>query len=356
MTLFSPCISAVGPKTAKIAIVGEAPGEQEELTGIPFIGNSGQELDRMLLQAGLARSDCYLTNVLFTRPPKNKMEAFSVKRAELPAGYNLPAMSAGKYLHPDLVCELDRLQRELLEVQPNLIIAAGGTAAWALIGDGRISKVRGAIASSPYGKVLPTFHPAFIYQNWSIRPIIVADLKKAAFEQHFPEIRRPQRFILVDPTLEEALAWLESALYASMVAVDSETKSGTITLLGFAKSKSEGLVIPFFDPRRRNSDERTGHVAGSYWTARDEVLVRQAINRLLASDVPKILQNGVYDVQYFLREGYRLRNIEHDTMILQHALYPEMPKSLGFLGSIHCNDLAWKELRNREDETLKKED
>ena len=349
MTLLNPCIKAVGPKDAKIVLVGEAPGEQEERVGIPFIGWSGQELNRLLLQAGLNRADLYLTNVLFSRPPDNKLEVFCVKKEQLPAGYSLSALSPGKYLHPDLLPELERLWGELRDVRPNLIIAAGATATWAILALNGITRLRGTLHQSRLGKVLPIFHPAVLARDWTVRPIIVADLCKAFIEQDFPEIRRPERHVLIDPTIEEVEEYCASLLSAKLIACDIETRSGSIACLGFADSPVRAVVIPFFDARKLNSDPELGLFPGSYWTRQGEIRARRAINRVLSSDVPKLFQNGLYDVQYLLREGFRIRAVQEDTMIQHHALYPEMPKSLSFLGSIYANESAWKLLSHRGD-------
>lgn len=350
MTLLNPCIHAVGPKTAKIVLVGEAPGEQEERVGIPFIGWSGQELNRLLLQAGLNRKDIYLTNVLFTRPPDNKLEVFCVKKEQLPAGYSLSALSPGKYLHPDLLPELDRLWGELRDVRPNLIVAAGATAAWAILGLNGITRLRGTLHQSRLGKVLPIFHPAVLARDWTIRPIIVADLLKAFVEQEFPEIRRPERYVTIDPTIDEVEEYCRTLLSAKLVACDIETRGGSITCLGLAGSSSDAIVIPFFDARKLASDPEQGLFPGSYWTKAGEIRARKAVQSVLGSEVPKLFQNGLYDIQYLLREGFRIRNAAEDTMIQHHALFPEMPKSLGFLGSIYTNESAWKLLRPRGEE------
>jgi uracil-DNA glycosylase len=347
MSLFNPCISAIGPKDARILACGEAPGEQEEFTGIPFIGASGQEFDRLLEQAGLHRRDLYLTNLLFTRPPANNFDAFCLPRKELSNGYSLPAISSGKYLHPDLLCEHSRLLAETKSIKPNLILALGAKALWAFTGLTSIAKLRGTIIETPYGKVLPTYHPAYLFRDWGMRPVLLADLLKAEVESHFPEIRRPQRHVFIDPSLKEVQDWEEEALSSALLSVDTETYGGTITCIGFANSPYSAIVIPFFDRRKPT---------GSYWSLDEELEVRKIIHRVLASPVSKVLQNGLYDIQYLLREGYRPRNIAHDTMIRQHALYPEMPKNLAFLGSIHTNDIAWKLLRPRGEEALKRED
>lgn len=347
MTLYNPCIQAIGPKNAKIVLIGEAPGEQEELVGVPFVGASGQELDRLLAEVGLDKSQIYLTNVLFTRPPDNKLQAFCISKDECPIGYALPPLSNGKYLHPDLLLELQRLDRELREVRPNIIITAGGTPTWALLGTSKITLVRGTISESAYGKVLPTYHPAYLFRDWSVRTILKADLMKAAVESEFREIRRPTRWVLIDPTFDETIDFLNRCLQTPEITVDVETPIGSITHLGFGLSPTEAIVIPFFSRRTNN---------GSYWARDEEILIRLKINEVLASPrVHKITQNGMFDIQHLLREGYRLCAMNEDTMLLQHALYPEMPKSLAFLGSVHTNEIAWKKLRPRS-KVVKRED
>jgi DNA polymerase len=350
MTLSNPCIKSVGPRDAKVVLIGEAPGKDEELTGIPFVGASGQELNRMLHQAGLKRSEILLTNVIFTRPPENKFDAFTLKKTDLPPAYDLPALSSGQYLHPDFRVELERLWGELLSVKPNLIIAAGATAAWSVLGSCKISQIRGTLHQSRFGKVLPTWHPAVLFHGqWDLRAIIVADLMKAFVEKDFPEIRRPERYVLIDPTIEEVEEWCAAALAAPLIACDVETRGGGIACLGLASSPSDALVVPFFDPRKLAFDPVRGLSPGSYWTRHGEVRARQAIQSVLGSSVPKLFQNGLYDIQYLLREGFRPRHCNEDTMILHHALYPEMPKALGFLGSLYTNEAAWKMLRHGED-------
>lgn len=346
-TLFNPCIRSIGPKDAKIALVGEAPGATEEQLGIPFVGSSGRILDDMLSEAGLLRREIFFTNVLFTRPPGNKIDEFLVKKSDLPASYNLPPLRQGKYLHPDLTKEVERLQEELSSRRPNLIICAGGTALWGILGTSAISKLRGAIQPSPYGKVLPIFHPAVCLYDWSARPIIVGDLIKAKHESSFADIHRPERWITIDPSLEEVQQFCRMALHMPLLSVDTETHHGQITIIGFAWSRSGAIVIPFVDFRKPGN---------SYWSHGDEILVRKLINRVLNSPVPKLFQNGLYDMQYLQREGFCPSNILHDTMILHHALHPELPKSLSFMGAAYTNEASWKILRPRGRDDFKKEE
>lgn len=331
-----PFAHTSGPKDASVIVVGEAFGEQEQLLGRPFIGASGQELTRMLTQAGFKRSELLLTNVLAFRPKDNNIDNLCVKKADTGPTYGYPAIGQGKYLDPQYLSELDRLRDELSAHPRNLIIAMGRTASWALLGASGISAIRGTVAQSTLGlriKTLPTFHPAAVLRQWSLRTIVIADLLKAKRESIFPEIRRPERWILVNPTLDEIVSWaIAHARKALYLAVDIETRNGQITEIGFASDKAHSLVIPFVKNYRDN-----------YWSTEHEE--RQAwdlVEVLLQLDCDKIFQNGIYDLSYLLKAGLRVRRAYQDTMLLHHSLFPEMNKGLGFLGSLYTQEPAWK--------------
>lgn len=331
----------MGPLHSKLLLIGEAPGEQEEMAGVPFIGYSGQELDRMLAEAGLSRQDCYLTNVLFSRPPYNKLAAFLVPKAEaMTSGPLAIPLGQGTYLHPSLALEVERLHGEIQRVRPNLIVCLGNTACWAILGKTKISALRGAICESPHGKVLPTYHPAAVVRDWSLRPIVVGDFIKAAYECTFAEVRRSQRSLIILPTLDEIQEFYLRARDAEYMACDIETVRGQISSIGFAISKGDALSIPIFDPR---SDSR------SYWPSLEEEIRAWAfIQAILSVKAKKIFQNGLFDLQYLAKYKLRIVNISDDTMLLHHALYPELPKGLGFLGAAYTNEAPWKLMRKGE--------
>jgi uracil-DNA glycosylase len=339
-----------GPKDAKIAIVGEAWGEQEALIGKPFQGYSGQELTRMLQEAGLSRRDCFLTNVLALRPPNNDLQALCVKKAECGEGYVHPHLGkVGQYLAPEYLPELERLRHELEIVHPNLIIALGATACWALLGTNGIGSLRGTVATGTLvgSKVLPTYHPAAVLRNWAWRPIAIADLIKAKRESVYAEIKRPQRFILVNPTIAECHEWI-SAHVGAECACDIETKYGMIEMIGFSANAEHAMVVPFWDRSK----------GGNFWSSpRIEQDARNVVRSILENpNIVKIFQNGLYDLQYLMKEGYRPRSCLEDTMLYHHALYPEMQKGLGFLGSIYTSEPAWKTMRGKKITEMKKDD
>src|SRR6185369_5619046 len=97
---------------------------------------------------------------------------------------------------------------------------------------------------------------------------------------------------------------------------------------------------------------------GSYWAHRaDEVAAWAAIRRVLIDgSIPKLFQNGLYDIAFLLRSyGIGVRGCAHDTMLLSHALQPESLKGLGYLGSIYTDFGAWKVDHKNRHETIKRD-
>lgn len=336
----------------KIALVGEAYGEEEERYNKPFIGKSGQQLDTLLADAGIQRQDCFITNVFNLRPPGNNLEALcdTLKSPDIIRG--LPALAKGKYLRKEFAPHLERLADELELYKPNIVVLLGNTACWAVLGSGAISKVRGtcAISRSPAGlKVLPTYHPAAVLRQHELRPVTVLDLIKAKRESEFPELRRPLREIWMDPTLEDLNTFYERYIvFSKRIAFDVETAFNQITCIGLATSIDRAIVVPFLDYRKPG---------GHYWkTPEDEVAVWQWVKRALSSSARYVGQNGLYDVQYLWKAHGIPCRLDDDTMLLHHALQPESPKSLGFLGSVYTNEIAWKPQRPRSKHNEKPED
>lgn len=388
----APFAAWAGSRSPRMVIVGEAWGESEAEFRTPFAGQSGMELFRMLgeampyeapdLHAAAAHLFRYggawirprnrwldavgigMTNVLALRPPANALGALCGKRQDFGQDYpGLPPLGRadkkgfpnGPFLRPEFLPELDRLLDELATARPNVVVAAGNTACWAVLQATNIGSIRGATAMCRPRqleglKVLPTYHPAGVLRQWSWRPIVVADLMKAWREAQFPELRRPQRQVLVNPTLEEIARWVDRtlALAPASLAVDVETGQRQIKCIGFARSRSEALVVPFVDFGRQD---------GSYWvSAGVERAAREQVQRLLASGIPLVFQNGLYDLQYILGEGFTLANCSEDTMLLHHSLFPELQKGLGFLGSIYTSEASWKLMRRPKADTEKRDE
>ncbi len=148
-----------GDPAPRLAVVGEAPGADEDRTGRPFIGRAGALLTRMLAAIGLAREDVFILNVLKCRPPGNRS----------------PRPDEAAACRPFL----DR-QVELLS--PTLLLALGSHAARLLLRTERgITALRGRFHTSPEGwRVMPTYHPAYLLRHPPAKREAWEDLQKVA--------------------------------------------------------------------------------------------------------------------------------------------------------------------------------
>jgi uracil-DNA glycosylase family 4 len=140
-------VFADGNPQAKIMFVGEAPGRDEDIEGLPFVGRSGKLLDRMLHAIGLDRSSVYIANIIPWRPPGNRTPTPQESQICLPF-----------------------IQRQIELVDPDILVCLGGPSAQTLLGirDG-ITKMRGRWFNYHTGKreirAMPTFHPAFLLRS-----------------------------------------------------------------------------------------------------------------------------------------------------------------------------------------------
>jgi uracil-DNA glycosylase len=337
-----------------VMIIGEAWGKDEEEQGKPFVGPSGRLLKGCLSQAGISYDECYVTNVFNFRPqPSNDISNVCRKKSEALVGW--PALTKGKFVHAKYMSELDRLFSEILYVKPTLIITLGATASWALLKTTGIKAIRGA--SIPFNhnnlhgnsfKVFPTYHPAAVLREWKLRPIFIADLYKARQEMDFPEIRRPAREIWIEPTLDDLDTFEKQYILQSpQLSIDIENVGDQISCIGFAPRKDIALVVPFTSAE---------NATGSYWSTLDEEMLALAwVRRMCSLDKVIIGQNFLYDLNHlWSKYGIVVPHTTEDTMLLHHALQPEMEKGLGFLGSIYTNEPPWKMMRKAD--TIKKED
>ena len=137
-----------GLKKADLMLVGEQPGDQEDLAGRPFVGPAGKLLDRALIDAGIDRSDVYVTNVV----KHFKWEARGKRRI-----HKKPNMAEITACKPWLEAELD-------VVRPKALVCLGSTAAQALLGKGfKVTQQRGELVDSPLAPlVTATIHPSSI--------------------------------------------------------------------------------------------------------------------------------------------------------------------------------------------------
>ena len=152
-------VFADGNPKAKVMIVGEGPGSNEDKEGIPFVGRAGVLLDKMLASINLDRKSVYITNVVNYRPPENRRPSDEEIKRYLPY-----------------------LQKHIEIINPKILVLLGSTAMTALVGDEVvISKMRGKWIEKKFGRckvsVIITFHPAFLMRQPAQKKLAWIDLK-----------------------------------------------------------------------------------------------------------------------------------------------------------------------------------
>ncbi len=149
-------VFGVGNPNADLMFVGEAPGRDEDIQGIPFVGRAGQKLTQIIEAIGLTRDDVYIANVIKCRPPENRNP------------------------EPDEVEQCEPfLFRQIDTIKPKVIVALGTFAAKSLLkSTDSISRLRGRVYDYRNAKLVPTFHPAFLLRNPSCRREVWEDMKK----------------------------------------------------------------------------------------------------------------------------------------------------------------------------------
>jgi len=149
-------VFGVGNPNADLMFVGEAPGRDEDVQGIPFVGRAGQKLTQIIEAIGLKREDVYIANVIKCRPPENRNP------------------------EPDEVEQCEPfLFRQVDTIKPKVIVALGTFAAKSLLkSTDSISRLRGRVFDYRGAKLVPTFHPAFLLRNPSCRREVWEDMKR----------------------------------------------------------------------------------------------------------------------------------------------------------------------------------
>ena len=328
-----------GSTGATIAIIGEAPGSEEEAQGLPFVGASGQELDRMLKDSGLLREALFLTNVTHERPPNNEISNWISEKAKAPDGSFINYRN--RWVKPFIRAECERLYGEIRAVQPNVVLTLGGAALWALCPQTSVSKWRGSHLTSdaiPGLKVIPAYHPAFILRSYKERAITVQDFRRAKREAITPLSTAPKRTFGVRPSYGEARSWLERLLGSLQVGpvrftCDLEIFQREILCVGIGLSSTSAFCIPLLWTK------------GWYWSSEEHVEVTNLLRSVLLHPNAQVInQNLSFDIQYLFWRFYMRPKAHFDTMIAQNVLYSGLPKDLAYLASMYCDHyIYWKD-------------
>lgn len=319
-----------GPIEPDLMVIGEAPGKNENEQGIPFVGASGEILNDCLQQAGVRRSEVYITNVCKYQPPMNdlrKLHLIDVRLEE----------------QADWMWE-----NEISKLKPKCILAVGDTALEYTTGYSGILNYRGSILLAKDGmtKVVPTIHPAALLNRYeegkqiggleyTYLKLIEHDIARAVEESKTKSLSLPDRQIDVCHSSLELYRFFERYKLLDKATVDIESINCVPVCIGFAYSKSHALSIPLLRKIGSHSLTDMGdNELDECWRTIDRELRRLKL----------IGQNIKYDEFKLNLIGFELPNIYSDTLIKTRVIFPELPdKRLHVQSSIWTREPYYKE-------------
>jgi len=328
-------VMGVGNPNAKIMIVGDCPDVTSMKARRPFAGPRETVLESCLHQAGLTKSEVYMTNL--------------IKDDTVLAKY-WKGQTNRKKIVGDISGYRDVLIQEIISVRPKVIVTLDELPTFIHTGEQSIVKVRGY--PFKYGLldetikplsciVLPALHPAkMIWANYIWRHYLAHDLRKAKlFSTNTALVGSPEIETLIPSTFIEAKEYLDYICTFDKLSVDIEVANYEVSCVGFATSPTKAFSIPF--------DMR--------WELEEEVALWNKVANILEDrTITKIGQNFIFDIHFLAyKMGIYTEGEIIDTMMAHSVMYPDFLKSLNFLASIHTNQRYWKNMVHFKD--IKKE-
>lgn len=332
------------PQGRRLAICGEAPGEDEMVAGEPFVGSSGKLLRTVLSQYGILPQSCFIGNVTQHHPPRNEIELFDWHGPEIQTG-------------------LVRLNEDLNAFRPHCILALGRTAFRYFKPDkcyqGKPSKSnpsgyriplqewRGSIFTGTGGyKTVACFHPAYIQRAFGDIAYFRNDVSRAVRHSSSPAFDIIIRTGTLRPSIGEVLAFLSdlrSQRTPASFDIEGYSDALGITMLSVCSTPTSGIVIPFFINGQH------------YWSEDEEPLVWQALAAWLADPrAPKKGHNLFYET---LVLGWRHQCVVDgcvsDTMMKHWEFYNELEKSLAVATSMWTEEPYYKDDRESNNSGVK---
>lgn len=321
------------PEHYGIFIVGEAPGRQEDLAGIPFIGESGKLLHEILEKSGLTLTDTWVTNIVRCKPPRNRDPG----AAEIKA------------------C-LTHLYYEFRRYRPKVVILCGRIAlkAFGLDREGGITHVRGKVferqlplwPDGPTFQVIPTYHPAYLLykQDPKLKSRVIQDFELA--RQVFEGTATSEPIYQVQYKLceraDEVEAAVDEILATGLVAFDTESpdlrfRTSPMITLQLSIGKGKNWVLPFM----RHDPEALGEwKLRPQWGGPERTMVCFHLRRLFESpSMAYWAHNAKYDANVLRAwTGVNIPDEQlHDTACVHHLLHENPPHGLDYLADIELH-------------------
>lgn len=299
-------VSSILIENSKLMIIGEAPGEEEDKKGYPFVGASGKLLDDVLREVNLDRNTISISNTVSCKPLENK----TPKPKEVEACF--------KYL-----------DKEIYFVKPEVIILLGNVPLKQFFkGVGGITRVRGKWFDHPdYNcKFLPAFHPAYILRNPQHRKKLIQDFTqvKDFLNGKFADVKELENDYKVIKNKTQ-FDWLINKLHTEdLWAFDTETT-------GFDSKKDSIFIFSF------SWAETTAALLDLRLYSDFKDYVWEKLKEVFENSSKKIAQNGSFDIEFLITKGIKINNYYCDTILMHQLLDENSNHGLEILAEEYTN-------------------
>lgn len=307
-------IPHIGAEDSPIIFIGDHPSTNDDTVMQIFSGSTGDLFDMALSVVGLSREEVRIANVLNYQPAKNDFQRAN-QTWQMEEGRNY-------------------LRAYLKNSKHKVIVALGNDAMDFLLGFDGVDKHRGSVYKYDDMFVVPTFHPYSVIQDGTNTPAFLHDLAKA-LRISKEGWKEPTFNFIVDPSYFDVEALLPTLLSAPRLYCDIETKMSNsyIRCMGFAWSTKDAVCI--FNDSGYYGIKSGKNTMGPSFT--------RVLRILLENDIPKTFHNGMFDTMMLEENGIGVGNWDHDTMLAQHALQPQLPKGLDYCTSMYTDINYYKD-------------
>lgn len=303
------CIWGTGPKNAKVMIIGEAPGYNEDKEGKPFVGKSGQLLREELHRAGINPDDVYITNTVKCRPPDNKKPNAGQMKA------------CRKYV-----------EEEISAIKPEYVITLGAIASKGILKKAKITEVHGKIIDTPNFKAMAAFHPAYCLYDPSKLPVLRKDLMR--FGETLQGIKHSKQKFKWRELNKESMSdfWTEFG-NCEWFAFDLETQSldwfnpkDKVVVLSMSFDKNGGTwILPITMPHAPFGGLVVKH------------LIRDIAKKARKWRKKGVAHNGKFDNHWLWRKYGVILPLDFDTMLASHTIDENRAHALDSLATYYLD-------------------
>ena len=289
------CLWGKGPTPCDIMIIGRDPGEQEDRSGYPFVGESGQLLDTLLHAAGLTRENVYITNLVHCRPPKNRPHTLEERNA----------------------CRI-YLDQEIASVQPKIIITLGGDVLEAFTGQTQMMKFAGKtfnITNKNTGftcKIFASVHPSYILRNVGYKERALKHFEDFGRILRGESLKRSAVKYVIVQTIRQFRKFMAKMRKQKVIVFDTETTgfdflNDRILCYSFSWKENTAVVLPLL-----------GYKEAVIWTEEELDEINVVLKEIYADpSITWVAQNISFDAKFLKTAGIEIAGQIEDTMQLQ---------------------------------------